>query len=112
MEDKITYVLIRFQDNWADEIDVDVFCIKPLTKEEYADFLKAIGFITLYKGDISSCVGSNECIEYKSGEEFLSAFDIQIISKEDYETLERLGFTGDSHLFNRLCNVYYDNVDE
>lgn len=111
MEEKI-YVFVRFQDNWADEIDVDNFCAKPLTKEEYDYFMKAVEFTKNYRDEMCYTVGSNEWIDYANGEEYMAAYEIKTISKEEYEVLEKLGLTGDQYLLENFYDMYYEHTGE
>lgn len=111
MEDQM-YVFVRFQDNWADEIDVDNFCAKPITKDEYKYLMQVVEFIQNYKGEMSYTVGSNEWIEYNNGEEYMAAFEIKPISKEEYEVLKKLDLTGDQYLLENLYDMYYEHTLE
>lgn len=107
MEEQM-YVFIRFQGNWADEIDVDNFYAKPITKDEYQYLMRAVEFIQNYKGEMSYTVGSNEQIEYNNGEEYMAGFEIKTISKEEYEVLKKLDLTGDRYLLQSFYDYYYE----
>lgn len=113
MEEKI-YVLARFSDNWADEIDVDCYKVLEFDREEYDDFLKRVEFCRNYQGEMSYGVGSNEWIEYENGADYLSAISLEVISKEDYEVFKRLDMLscGDDSFIEAIYDLYWDNEEE
>lgn len=109
-------LLVRFDDNWADEIDVEGFAIYK-TREEYdeamEDFLceklevekeELRAHLEKVENeddesedddddfDESFCiyVGSNEDIEYYSISDFKNNFSIDEITDEEYETIAKL----------------------
>lgn len=113
MEDKI-YILARFSDNWADEIDVDSYKVLEFDTKDYNDFLKRVEFCRNYQGEMSYGVGSNQWIEYENGADYLSAISLETISKEDYEVLKRLDMLecGDEYFIDTIYDLYWEEEQE
>ena len=94
-------VLVAFNDNWADEMDVEGFHIykskeefdKELKEEildyagiedeEYENFISGDDFWYTYG------IGSNESLEYESFKDLYNKFSITEISNEEYEILNK-----------------------
>lgn len=60
-------ILVKFSDDWADEID---FVGYKIFKE--ADWNKFKGQLINYKESWQHYIGTNECLEFYSGEDFLN----------------------------------------
>lgn len=81
------HVLVKYDSNWADEMDICGFCL--MTKKAYEKWIK--GWEELFKaigGEFSFGVGSNEAIDYSSFKEFSGDLDVKEITDELYELLE------------------------
>lgn len=83
--------LVKFADNWADEMDVEGFAVLG-TK----DFM---GLITLIENVAKKIdegktfewyIGTNEWIDYNEGSQFKTAFSCEVISEEQAEILKSL----------------------
>lgn len=83
------YFLVKFTDNWADEIDVDGF--DTLTEEEVKEFKNRV---TSYFDENSEpyiySIGTNEELEYYDAETLLSYFTFKEITKEEYDVIKKL----------------------
>ena len=81
-------LLIKWSDNWADEMDLEGFHI--MSEKAWLAFLKLLDdTIEIYKKHSDNlfqcfdfCVGTNEEITYKSKEDFLKSFVIEEIDEE------------------------------
>ena len=80
-------VLVRYNDNYADEFDVDGFFA--LSDEDWKAYKtkikKTIGEKTFTFG-----IGTNESIEYDGAKEYLSNLKPEKITQEEYDTLLKL----------------------
>ena len=72
--------LVKFRDNWADEMDIEGFNL--MTKKEFKEFMKEL---KENDNDGIYCVsfGSNEWNEYESWENLESRFTCIEITKEE-----------------------------
>lgn len=77
--------LLKYSDNWADEIDIEGHCI--LSETELEEFLEAASKCECFE----FYVGTNEEIEYEGKEGITEAVDYQAISAFDVEVLRGLG---------------------
>lgn len=77
-------VLIEFNDNWADEMDVSGFSV--CTIEEWE---KNKALIEAYTGEIILCIGTNEELEFDNGNDFLSHLTITEISDRDEKVITK-----------------------
>ena len=82
------YLLVKYDDNWADEIDLKGF--KVLAEEEWE---KLKSYIPNKK--FTRYVGSNEDIEYLSKDDFLSRFSVQEITWEECQVFKKFFPYGD-----------------
>lgn len=78
MEDQ--KVLLTWNSNWADEMDISGFVIT--TKKDWEDFQSEVK----EREDFCIYVGTNEEIEYSNGQELLDEISVTELSKEE-ETL-------------------------
>lgn len=86
------YKLVKWADNWADEMDLDGF--KLMTNEEYDAYIAGWKKAFEYKGSYTMCVGTNEDIEYDSFEQFESTLEVNALENGEYRTIiEHLGET-------------------
>ena len=83
--------LVKFYDNWADEMNMEGFAV--FTYEEYEQFMRLV-FDTAKKIDSGKTYelyfGTNEWNEYESGEEFLSCFTTVVLNPIEGNALKRL----------------------
>ncbi len=79
--------LIKYKDNWADEMDIYGFHIlSDETWEKFLAFLDRVKEIPDFQLNIG--VGSNEDIDYDSVESLLKAFTVTDIYAEDVASIE------------------------
>jgi len=104
-------LLINWNDNWADEMDLEGhFVMDKDVWEQMKEQARKIDYAFTY------CVGSNEEIEYKDGEDALKYFTAKSITEEEYKVLERLGlecsgFTGPDFEFDEGWEDDDDDYD-
>lgn len=112
MTDIKEYELITFKANWADELDLKSFYIKP--KGYLKEFLSLSSNLFRTKSDFKIYVGSNEYLIFNevkiagSGnytfEECFSSYEISIEEKETFnkffKDLELYGYGNDTTLYS------------
>lgn len=76
-------ILVIFNENWADEMDVAGFSI--MSKEKWESYVNGIPDKKLYLG-----IGSNEEIEFRNKHDYLTSFDVKELSQQEYDILHRL----------------------
>ena len=85
----MSWLLINFADNWADEFDIDGWFISE--SDVWEKFknqpLREVGRMD---GSFDIYFGTNECCSYKSLAHYLSHFHVKEISDSDAEVLIRL----------------------
>lgn len=87
-------LLIKWSDNWADEMDLNGFHI--MSEKAWLEFLKlldnAIEIYAKHSDDLfkvfNFCVGTNEEITYKSKEDFLNSFEIDEIDENAEQVIK------------------------
>lgn len=87
-------LLIKWSDNWADEMDLEGFHI--MSEKAWTAFLKllddTIEIYTKHNDNLFQCfdfcVGTNEQITYKSKEDFLKSFEIEEIDANTEEVIK------------------------
>ena len=82
---KENYVLVKWSDNWADEMDLNGFRI--YTESEWKDFRTKL---SAYKDGFTICVGTNEDIDYSNGKDLLKKMKVHKLSESDYATISRI----------------------
>ena len=104
-------LFVKFDDNWADEIDVEGFAIYK-TREEYDEAMEEFLCEELemekeelrdylakkdnededeeFDESFSIYVGSNEYIDYYSISEFKNRFYVQEITDDEYKTIDKI----------------------
>jgi hypothetical protein len=82
-------LLVKFDSNWADEMDIDGFQV--MTEVEFEDYKKVVKkvFEQAGKPGWSFGIGTNEEIEYESEKDFLCEIKPTEISDEEYETFKK-----------------------
>jgi len=96
-------VLLKFEDNWADEIDICSWQI--VEKEDFE--LARDRFLENYKDrEYSICIGTNEEIEYCNAEKFLSVIEVIDISDEEESVIIKVfgtsKMTSPVNIFRRI----------
>ena len=81
----MAYYLLKYEDNWADEMDVEGHVI--LTEKEYQAFQESLED----KDYFTFSVGSNEEIEYETIDDLKNRIDVDEISQEEYEVFKKFG---------------------
>jgi hypothetical protein len=89
---KTEKVLLQWDSNWADEMDISGFSI--MGKSEWEDYKKMLK----NKGRFCICVGTNEEIDYHNGNELLKEISVKNISEDEVKTIQKFfggegGFT-------------------
>lgn len=86
-------LLVKFDENWADEMDVSGFKIFE-DIEEWENAIKEFKEEREIEDDEDCCFsvyfGSNEQNEYRSMSEFLSLFEVIELSKEQANVIDSL----------------------
>lgn len=79
--------LVKYDSNWADEMDIDGFDV--FTDSKWEKYLKSFKD-HFDKGDeYSYGIGTNEEIEYSSYDEFVRDFKVTEITDEEAATIEK-----------------------
>ena len=80
-------LLVKYDSNWADEMDIDGF--KVLTDKQWEKYQR--DFKKHFKEEwYTYYVGTNEEIEYGDFEEFRNDFNVSEITDEEAAVLEKL----------------------
>lgn len=80
------YYLYTFEDNWADEMDVQGFAV--LTEDEKDMAIAQIK--RQYKNGGTICFGTNEDNEYDDLDDVMDCVEFEEISQSEYSTLKKL----------------------
>jgi len=107
------YYLYEYSANWADEMDVAGFML--LTETEKDMTLASIKKRFRKGGTVS--IGSNEEIEYSDFDEVMNDVSITEITKQDFDTINRLfgssfGETGPCSDFDDYDEDFSDDLDD
>lgn len=105
------FYLAKYEDNWADEFNIYGFEI--MDQRQY-DFLNvAIDNMIDKVGEFNYYFGTNEDIDYTSTAKIRRALTFQVISKEEFETLKKLGLGCFGKDFaSSLVERYVDYMEE
>lgn len=106
----MSYILAKFDDNYADEFDVHGFMV--MDQEYYNQFVKDLPKIK-FPNEI--WFGTNEGITFQSLDEYKKAFTFQEIDENEYLVLKKLfGNTySDTIRFSHFLQIeYYDDEDD
>lgn len=98
--------LIKFKDNWADEMDIEGGQI--MTEKEFHDYFNAVKKAFNECNYINFCIGSNEFIEYESYEDFFKSIQIIKISKDEYKVLQKFNLCNYGIFPNWIFDDYYE----
>lgn len=83
--------LVKFVDNWADEMDIEGFSIMPTG--QFTQWARTVEEVAKKIDDGRSFewyFGTNEWINWDSGKEFKEAFSCEVITDEEADVLKRL----------------------
>jgi len=83
---------VRFDDDWADEMDVGGICI--IEENKYNEFKDAIEFLEKYEKEngnisVSMAFGTNEDNDYDSFKDFLVCFEYDEIPENELEIAKK-----------------------
>lgn len=91
----MTYTILKFDDNYADEFDVEGFVV---VKSEFAK--KWLELVGSFKYSLSFGFGSNEANEYDNGANFVTNVSSMVITDEEANVLANI-FKNSSE----YCNI-------
>ena len=97
-------VLVKWSDNWADEMNIEGFNI--FTKTEWNEFKTKLKNA---KKEFTIGVGSNEDINYKDGRKLLSNLSAKEITEDESKIIKK--FLGNNWGHTQFMNVL-DNIEE
>lgn len=91
------YVLLTYDDNYADEFNIHG--LRVITKEQYEKSLKELDLYFEKYESYYWYFGTNEAMEYHCAESLLGAYDVVDLTEEQYlfykqENLLNFGHTG------------------
>jgi hypothetical protein len=98
------YVLLNWEGNWADEMDISGFGI--MKREDWEDYKKMLE----NRGEFTFCIGTNEEIEYDNGPALLEEIEVRNITEEEYNIIQKL--FGGEYGFTDFLEVEEDYDDE
>ena len=81
---KTTHLIVFYEDNWADEMDVRGFWLTE--SKYYFDWVKEVKENTPFP--YTFCFGTNEEIEYDNADDLLSNIKIKGITEQQFESLK------------------------
>lgn len=86
------YFLVKFNDNYADEFDLEGFWLEKAESKEEVIILISNGFESERgnKYPVECYFGTNEYLQYNNIEDYLSVLNISEITKEEYDVLQKL----------------------
>ena len=77
-------VLVKWSSNWADEMDIEGFSI--MKSEEWESYKKKVRLLK----NFCVYIGTNEEIDYASGEDLLEEIVVRNITPAEEKTLKKL----------------------
>lgn len=86
-------LLVHYEDNWADEMDIEAWRIFS-SQEEFDDWFSGVP-----DEPFSHFIGSNEEINYQGKKDYMKRFTVRMISDEDAEVVKKL-----------FCNGYFSSI--
>lgn len=107
--------LVKLADNWADEMDIEGFSI--MSTENFTKWAQTVESVARKINEGYSFewyIGTNEWIDWDSGEDFKEAFSCEIISDAEAMTIGRLllGCSNSYGLFPSIEEMTYFLEDE
>ena len=91
-------VLVKWSDNWADEMDVEGFVI--MDNSEWKEFQETAKKVN---SPISICVGTNEEIEYPNGDALLENITTKKLTSDEAKTITKFFGEYGGHDNFRYC---------
>ena len=85
------YLLVKMRDDWADEFEICSSRAIAVDDEEYKIFFDTLEKLKTRTEEIMFYFGTNEETYYENGEQFYNVIKVQEITKEEYDTLCKLG---------------------
>jgi len=82
----MNYLLVEYEDNYADEFDISGFIVTD--RGHWDEFITRVATYFATHDSVYHQFGSNEEIEYNSISEVLENFTTKSISKQDFERLQ------------------------
>jgi hypothetical protein len=101
MEEK---VLLQWDTNWADEMDINGFAI--MDKSEWEDYKKMLK----NKERFYIYIGTNEEIDYNNGNELLKEISVKNISDDEVKTIRK--FFGSEGGFTQFIGLDEDEDED
>lgn len=85
-------VIVKFEGNWADEMDISGFEI--FDRSQWDIFSQKI---LDYTHELHLCIGTNEHLEYETTEEFMDNITVESLTRDEYNVINnkvgvRFGF--------------------
>lgn len=83
--------LVKLADNWADEMDIEGFSI--MSESDFTQWARTVEEVAKKIDNGHSFewyIGTNEWIDWYSGEEFKEAFSYELITEGEANILKRL----------------------
>jgi hypothetical protein len=96
-----TYYVVTYEDNWADEMDIDRHCV--LNEEQYEELQKALKETNGFE----FYIGTNEEIYYDDNDSIMSVIDIKKIDKTQYDVLQKLNLLSRGFASDFIDNILY-----
>ncbi len=81
------YLLVKFNDNYCDEFDVDGFNI--MSEQEFKDYLEEWKKEIEKNGFDEFYFGTNECLTYEGVDEFEKRFTTEPLTEEEALVLKK-----------------------
>jgi len=82
-EEPNKYYLIKFRDNWSDEMNIYGFSV--MTSEEWSKYSNTL---KNHKNRFNYYIGTNEDVEYRNGNELLRRMNPKEINLNEYNFLK------------------------
>ena len=83
--------LVKFADNWTDEMDIEGFSI--MSTGQFTQWARTVEEVAKKIDEGHSFkwyFGTNEWIDWETGKEFKEAFSCEVITDEEADVLKRL----------------------
>lgn len=97
-------VLLKWSSNWADEMDIEGISI--MKSDEWKAYKKKLEL----KKSFSLYVGTNEEIEYESGEDLIAEIKVKKITPEEEKVIKK--FIGSEFGHQDFIYVFDDTDDD
>jgi hypothetical protein len=106
---EVKKVLVMFNGNWADEMDINGFDLY-----DEAEWRRVKKIINGYEDDFTLSVGSNEDMEFNTGEDFLNSITVKKLSAAEAKTIDKLfdGSYARGSMADRVLEIIQDNTEE